>query len=361
MITLDFSLDQQVVLDAILEWRAQNPRGDNQHFTLGGYAGTGKSTLVSYLGETWDNVAIAALCGKAAHVLRLKGAVDAQTIHSLIYVPYRRADGKMSFRRRQTLNGTQTLIIDEASMVDHLLFADLLSFGLPVLFVGDHGQLEPIGTNPSLMANPKLRLEKIHRQAVDNPILRLAAAFREGRPVPHWNDRQGRLRVVGKGEFSRLISPEVQMICGFNKTRHQINAQIRQMKGLSRQELVSPGEKLICLRNNPTWNIFNGQQVTVLDVVHESGDMIDLEVETDDGRCFMLPCLRRQFGQNPIEDFRSKEVALMDYGYCLTAHKAQGSEWDQVLAVEEIDTRWDTRRWRYTVATRAKERLVYCM
>jgi exodeoxyribonuclease V len=360
VITVDFSLDQQAVLDAVLEWRAQNPCGDNQYLTLGGYAGTGKSTLVSYLGEMWDNVAIATLCGKAAHVLRLKGA-DAQTIHSLLYVPFKGANGRPNFRKRQTLNGTRTLIIDEASMIDHLLFADILSFRLPTLFVGDHGQLEPIGTNPRLMANPKLRLEKIHRQAMDNPILRLAAAFREGKPVRHWQDPQDRLRIVSRSEFDRLISPEVQMICGFNETRHKINASIRQMMGLDRQGTVAPGEKLICLRNNRVWNIFNGQQVTVLDIAYEGRNTIDLEVETDDGRCFMLPCLRRQFGHNPIEGFRSKEVAQMDYGYCLTAHKAQGSEWDNVLALEQISRTCDARRWRYTVATRAKERLVYCM
>lgn len=75
----------------------------------------------------------------------------------------------------------------------------------------------------------------------------------------------------------------------------------------------------------------------------------------------MLPCLREQFGQQPIKEFRSQKVALMDYGYCLTAHKAQGSEWNEVLVLEEIGRTWDPRRWRYTVATRAKERLVYCM
>jgi ATP-dependent exoDNAse (exonuclease V) alpha subunit len=50
----------------------------------------------------------------------------------------------------------------------------------------------------------------------------------------------------------------------------------------------------------------------------------------------------------------------MDYGYCLTAHKAQGSEWPDVLALEELAPTWDARRWRYTVATRARKRLVYC-
>jgi exodeoxyribonuclease-5 len=124
--------------------------------------------------------------------------------------------------------------------------------------------------------------------------------------------------------------------------------------------LVRPGDKLIGLRNNRRWGVFNGQQVTVLGVVQERRDRLDLDVATDDGRCLTLPALREQFGRDPIKDFRSKEVVLMDYGFCLTAHKAQGSEWDEVLVLEEISDRWDARRWRYTVATRAKSRLIYC-
>jgi exodeoxyribonuclease-5 len=125
------------------------------------------------------------------------------------------------------------------------------------------------------------------------------------------------------------------MICGFNKTRRRINQQVRRMLGIEGQ-LVAPGEKLIRLRNNKSWNIFNGQQVKVLNIAREGRRTIDLEVETDDGRCFMLPCLREQFGREPIKEFREKGVALMDYGYCLTAHKAQGSEWNEVLVLEEI-------------------------
>ena len=117
---------------------------------------------------------------------------------------------------------------------------------------------------------------------------------------------------------------------------------------------------MICLRNCKSWNIFNGQQVKVLEIARENRATIDLEVETDDGRTFLLPCLREQLGRDLIADFRSKEVALMDYGYCLTAHKAQGSEWSEVFVMEKISSKWDARRLRYTVATRAKERLTYC-
>jgi exodeoxyribonuclease-5 len=253
----------------------------------------------------------------------------------------------------------RTIIADEASMIDHVLFWDLLYYGIPVLFVGDHGQLEPIGTNPGIMAAPTLRLEQIHRQALGNPILRLATAFREGRRTPPWEDPKGRLSVLKKYAFDGLISPDVQAICGFNRTRHGVNRRVRQMMGVG-HTLVAPGEKLICLKNNRDWNIFNGQQVIVLDVIDRRRISIDLEVQTDDGRILTLTCLCEQFGRDPIKGFWEQDIALMDYGYCLTAHKAQGSEWDNVLVVEEIIDKWDARRWRYTAATRAKERLVYC-
>jgi exodeoxyribonuclease-5 len=359
MITLlEFSADQEAALAAVRAWRDSDPGGDRQSFTLGGYAGTGKTTLIAHLAQTWEGVAVAALCGKAAHVLRAKG-VAATTIHGLIYVRAPAPGGATRFRRRRSLGGVRTLIIDEASMIDHVLFHDLLSFGLPVLFVGDHGQLEPIGTSAGLMADPHVRLETIHRQARGNPILRLATAFREGRPTPYWDDPRGRLRVLGRGEFDRLVCPGVQIICGFNKTRHRVNARVRGMLGLGR-ELVAPGEKPICLKNNRTWNLFNGQQVTVLDIAQDRPDTIHLDVETDDGRSLTLPALRQQLGHDLVKDFRSQDVALMDYGYCLTAHKAQGAEWDEVLVLEEICSSWDPRRWRYTAATRARQRLVYC-
>lgn len=355
--TLIFSPDQQAALDVILEWRANNPRGDNQYLTFGGYAGTGKTTLISYLCGEWQGTATAAVCGKAAQVLRSKG-VDASTVHSLIYMPIR-TNGHVRFVRKNWLPGVRTIIVDEASMIDHLLFQDLLAFKLPILFVGDHGQLEPIGTNPGLMENPHVRLETIHRQASKNPIIRLATAFREGRPVPHWQDSQLRLSVLPRREFDSLVSAEQQIICGFNATRHRVNRRVRQLLSYA-DTLVAPGENLICLRNNRDWEIFNGQQMRVVEVGHEYRSTIELDVETDDGRTLTIPCLKEQLGRNLISDFWAKDVALLDYGYCLTTHKAQGSEWSDVLILEEIAGKWDPRRWRYTAATRARERLAYC-
>jgi exodeoxyribonuclease-5 len=354
---LDLSTDQEAARDAVRDWRDGWPRGGRPYLTLGGLAGTGKTTLIVYLAGEWEGAAVAAVSGKAAHVLRSKG-VRATTVHALMYWPVKGAGGAIGFRRRPRLDGVEVLIIDEASMIDQALMKDLLSFRLPVLFVGDHGQLEPVGTNAGLMRSPDVRLETIHRQALDNPIIRFATAVREGRPTPPWDDPGGRLTVAGKRDFWRLIRPDLQIICGFHRTRHEVNRRVRRMMG--GEGLVRPGDRLICLRNNPRWGVFNGQQVTVQGIVQDRLDRIDLDVETDDGRWLTLPALREQFGRDPITDIWSKDVVLLDYGYCLTAHKAQGSEWDAVLALEEIGRSWDARRWRYTVATRAARRLVYC-
>jgi exodeoxyribonuclease-5 len=208
------------------------------------------------------------------------------------------------------------------------------------------------------MKAPDVRLEKIHRQALQNPILRLATAFREGRRVPYWSDKAGRLAIVPKREFRSRLVPDCQIICGLNQTRHQVNQQVRAMAGYGRF-LVHGGERLICLRNNTTWGLFNGQQVRVVDVHAEGKKRISLDIETDYGRVLTVDCLKEQFGRDLVSDFRSQDLLLFDYGYCVTAHKAQGSEWNSVVALEQIAKHWDPKRWRYTVATRAKERLTY--
>lgn len=354
----DLTIEQSTVLHKIREWRAGHPWGDSLTMTVGGYAGTGKTTLIAHLIGGWEDVAVVALCGKAAHVLRQKG-VEAQTVHSLIYLPFENAEGKICYRKRDYLKDVSTIIVDEASMIDHLLHQDLLSFGIPILWVGDHGQLEPVGGQTNLMANPTLRLEHIHRQAADNPILRLAHAFREGRATPFWEDPKGRLTLTDSSYFDKFVCPERQIICGYNKTRHRVNKKVREQ--LNRTDLVEPGEKLICLRNSKRHGVFNGQQFTVVGILGETRRIIEVEVETDDYQSMTLPLLKKQFGVEVLKDYKPKDVVLADYGYCITAHKSQGSEYSSVLAIEELAPAWNPKRWRYTVATRAKEQLIYCV
>jgi exodeoxyribonuclease-5 len=331
--------------------------------------------VIAHLTDTEETgIAVATLAGKAASVLRRKGVCQAQTLHSLLYEVKEDRYGNLQFFLRSRLmapdrqgvgHDATMVIVDEASMVDKQLHYDLHKFNLPVLYVGDHGQLEPIGDNPFLMLHPRVRLETIHRQVADNPILRLATAFREGRDTQVWDafnkgwrDPSDRLQLGFATDYQRFLKPDVQVICGFNSTRHDINAHIRISKGI-RQHLPEPGDLLICLRNNPGFGVFNGQQAKCLEIVRQDGLVTEMKIEVEDGTVKTLPTLNRQYGTNQISQFYNRDICLYDYGYCVTAHKSQGSEWDEVMVIEELANSWDPRRWRYTVATRARHKLTY--
>ena len=194
---------------------------------------------------------------------------------------------------------------------------------------------------------------------MNNPILRLATAFREGREVPYWDDPKGRLFIRPAAQLDRFVKPGVQFICGYNRTRFDINAQYRKREGYE-CTIPCPGERVICLKNNRKFGIFNGQQFMVHSVHSDEGDeLVDMHVQTDDRQMIHVMARSEQFGRELLKD--RTDDALFDFGYCITGHKGQGSEWGKVVALEEISPKWNAARWRYTVVTRAKEKLAYCM
>src|SRR5262249_7282542 len=154
-----------------------------QIFRLFGYAGTGKTTLAKYLAEHVDGrVLFAAFTGKAAHVMRSKGCNNAGTLHSLIYTCHETEEGpQFELADRSPLAEAKLLIIDECSMVDVKLGADVLSFGTKVLTLGDPAQLPPPrGAGFFTNAPPDIVLTDVQRQARDNPIVHMATIVRQG-------------------------------------------------------------------------------------------------------------------------------------------------------------------------------------
>ena len=140
---MSWSPQQDAALKAVAEWLR---RGDRPVFRLFGYAGTGKTTLAKHIAEDVDGeVAFGAYTGKAALVLRSKGCPDASTIHSMIYRSRESDEGGPQFvlNRQSPAAKADLIIIDECSMVDEELGRDLLSFGQPVLVLGDPAQLPP--------------------------------------------------------------------------------------------------------------------------------------------------------------------------------------------------------------------------
>jgi exodeoxyribonuclease V len=322
--------------------------------TLGGYAGTGKTTVVSALAAGLPRFAPCAFTGKAAHVMRGKG-MPASTIHGLIYHAVPRPGGGVVFRRRQRYElGCSGFLVDEASMVGQDLYADLLSFGLPVIFVGDHGQLPPVGSDVNVMENPQHRLETIHRNAGE--IAHFAEHLRNGHQPRSFHAGK-RVRVVAPTEVTDelLLSPQ-QLICAYNRTRVGVNQRVRELLG--RRRVLEKGDRIICLRNARQAGLFNGQQGVVRRVRVKSGL---LDFTADDGAAYTdVPFDPSTFGQErPAINYAPDAPHPFDYAYCVTAHKAQGSEWDKVLVFEQHCPHWEHARWAYTAASRAKLSLAW--
>ncbi len=347
--------------------------GDGLTLTIGGLAGTGKTTIVKSILESLRGkkfIGVAAFTGKAVSVLRSKGVPRAQTLHSLMYTAEEDEDGVIRFVKRAVLD-VDGVIVDEASMINMSLYNDLLSYGKPVVFVGDHGQLEPIGDNPRVMDNPDIKLEEIHRQAEDSLILRFAHVVRQGKRVDWATVPDGDLQSASLAQAVSTCHKYDAIICGFNRTRNAMNRNVRRNLGFSGEP--KPGEQLICLKNNRRRGVFNGMMFKVDDVrgertINAGGKLLRcLEVDaiTDDGTKMRSVPVYMVKEEDNISDLQRSisgrfEPIVADFGYALTCHKAQGSEHEKVLVLEEIwRGKWDERRWRYTAATRASKKLTW--
>lgn len=346
---LKFDASQQ---EAICHMLDTLESGSRKQFTLAGLAGSGKTSLIQeVLQQSSVTVGVGSLTGKACDVLRRKGISGAQTLHSLLYEfdPETR-----TFHPRADLP-YHGVIVDEASMVNKELHADLTRHDVSIVWVGDHGQLEPIGESPNLMAKPDFTLERIYRQAEGSAILDVAHAFRQGL-VPDWKAGKEVARLTNTEAMERILDFDV-VLCGRNVTRANVNAFIRRKKGYALA--VEEGETMVCLRNNRTHGVFNGMLLKVSKVHRGFGDASFIltlnEVGTD--RTISQVRCRMMNGEEVPFGFDRDTIAL-DYGGCLTVSKAQGSEWDRVLVFEERGG-WDMRRWRYTAATRAAKFLAW--
>lgn len=411
---MELTNDQKVTLDQVMvklrgSQYSSEFKPNFDFITIGGYAGTGKTFLISILRkEIYDNwktknVAFVSFTGKAVHVMKIKlndsGSFFQEdfcgTIHSFIYRPEMKYDKKTKKmiiakwikKERDELRDLYDLIfVDEASMVSEMLWKDLLFYDIPMIAVGDHGQIPPVGDNFNLMSNPQFTLNEIKRQENGNPIIQLSQDIRMGKEIPYgfydeknknifklpWNSEE-RKKVFEKINFR---DDNLIMLCGMNKTRVMFNQMIRDKLKYKYPEPY-PGERVVCLKNNHFIKISNGQLGTVSFLLHEAKDIYNMVIQMDGfsepyGGIVHNCCFgKEQYGDSMLElqDKKYKKIIkesdydcidLFDFGYCISTHKSQGSEWDKVILIQERSYYWDDdfyKRWLYTACTRAKEKL----
>lgn len=321
-------------------------------FRMGGLAGTGKSTVIKHLAELLPGFAVCAYTGKAASVLRKKGVERAQTIHSLIYKAYTDDDNRVRFSLSPSMEH-EGIIVDEASMVNEGIYRDLRWFGKPLIFVGDHGQLEPVGDKFNLMGEPDYKLETIHRNAGE--IAHFADHIRRGYRPSGWQHRGGgeKVKFLSRNQYREFVPRVDQVVCAFNKTRVEMNRIYRESLNLH-SELPCVGDRVMCLKNDRETGLFNGMQ-GVVDEVYEN----DYFTFRSDDHMSIVKYDRNTFNVAKYE-FEQDGPLPFDYAYAITAHRAQGSEYDRVLVLEQRCDLWEHRRWAYTAASRARELLYWC-
>jgi len=353
------SPDQKTAVSAILKWYKAKK---NKFITLGGYAGTGKTTLIGHLRSELAKidkklkVGFASYTGKAARVLRStlrdQDVIHAKdtvgTIHSLIYSPVvNEKEEIVGWKQKEKLDRS-LIIIDEASMVDSKIWSDLLSYKIPIIAVGDHGQLPPIQGNFNLMQSPAMRLQQIHRQAEKNPIIGLSIQARENGVIRfgRYSDTVAKFNLAEREsheimeELMRAADDDTLILCGYNSTRQRINNHIRTLHDFS-SPAPQVDDRVICLRNNHKKHIFNGMLGTISSIYQHEDDWYEVEIAMDDmEKPYRGIISVKQFGADKALNYTTDRRLIMqgdlfDFGYALTVHKAQGSQAKRVVLFEE--------------------------
>jgi len=393
---MKWSPQQDAALIAFRDWFAA---GEEQVFCLFGYAGTGKTTLAIELTQSVEGrVIFGAFTGKAASVMRKKGCSGAQTLHSLLYnakaaskkrileLEEERANllaaeeidtkalqtcEKALLQAKRNANkpdwelnpysdarDAKLIVVDEVSMVDARLGEDLKSFGKPILVLGDPAQLPPVnGLGYFNTPSPHVMLTEVHRHALDNPVLAMATLVREGKKLAQGT--YGESAVIKKAALQGGETLDYdQVLVGRNKTRQAANQAMRRRMGYEGTYPLA-GERVVCLRNNKEKGLLNGTLWTVEEC---SGDINSLELKVrpeEGGEAVETLAYSEPFRYEDAPRWGSGGLDEFTYGYALTAHKAQGSEWPRVYIVDESEiARGDAARWLYTAITRASEKLL---
>lgn len=367
---MSWSPQQERAITDVKAW-LRDPNG-KQVFRLFGYAGTGKTTLAKELASTVKGVVLyATFTGKASLVLRKKGCEGASTIHSLIYkveVNERTGEATFTINRESDLVNAALLIVDEVSMVGEELARDLLSFKRRILVLGDPAQLPPVKDEGFFInAAPDVMLTEVHRQAQDNPIIRMSMEIREGGRLQRGTYGDSRViecSDVSQDDLREIVLGADQLLCGLNRTRTAYNRRIRTLKGLiGHVESWHPtvGDKLICLKNKRNKQLFNGAMFEA-DKVGDKFRCFGIEVRSlDEERDPLTVEVAEEFfnGTEHTIDWRERrKYDEFTFGWAITCHKSQGSQWDNVMVFDESGAFRDARsNWLYTAVTRAAEKV----
>lgn len=367
-----------------------------KYTVISGWAGTGKSTLVRFIVDALqineDYVCYCAFTGKAAEVLRKKGNKNVCTLHKLLYEHIPKPNGGF-FRKKRSELPYNLIIVDEISMAPKSLIDLLFTHKVHVICLGDPGQLPPIDKNEDnhLLDNPHVFLDEIMRQAAESEIIQITMKIRNNEPIDYFNGKD--VKIIPYSQLTTgVLEWGDQILTATNKKREAINNQMRMLHG--RSGTLESGEKLLIKRNY--WSVFNEDEDVLVNgtlgiVKNPFNSFIQIpknvKTKTRTIQTIMaefIPEFGKSFGVvNFDKNFILHEQPSLDwkttyqlgkiqhkigdiipkyatYGYALTTHAAQGSQWENVVVLEEKFpfNKEEHKRWLYTACTRPSNKLV---
>lgn len=369
---IPFNDDQVKAINMAVDWYTgwRNRKHRRQIFRLAGYAGTGKTTIAMVIAELCgviDHCVFIAPTGKATSRLRQKGCPNTKTFHNFVFnVRGENEDGEPIFVAKGALDDKPRLVVmDESSMVGEYDCDKLTGHNIPVLALYDGGQIEPVKARPFFTdENADVILEQIERNAGN--IVRASMFVRQGKRLPprEYDDVSVRDGLIGDEELATFLGEDAVILCSYNNTRKRYNARARKILGF-KGDLPQVGEKVVCMANQHGYGIMNGEQGIVIryeDIPEGSEDkdepegmkLVVLKSLTDGKERYAKfnPACFTEKDEDTLKD-HMKSIGGFDFGYALTVHKSQGSEWLRVLVIEEVLRGVSYAKLMYTAITRA--------
>jgi AAA domain/UvrD-like helicase C-terminal domain len=417
MSDVDYNDQQCGCIDNAVGWFKHSR---DQFLKIEGPAGAGKTTIIKGIIEALQlstgQVCYATLTNKAALVINRMHGLPCTTAHKLMYRPVLASDQDIKTLKEQIkthrkqglsigdleerLNALRTpdwqihpasplfdaelLVLDEFGMIDSKTATDLKDFGKKTILLGDSAQLSPVGERKSgfddLPVN--VRLTQIHRQALDSPIIAAATLVREGKRIPKGQFGHNVITFPLKAWTGEQLLHFDQIICGSHSTRRMLNNKMRVAAGFNSVLPVGPEEKILVTRTMHRANLYNGQFISLSNVEETKNDRIfTAEVTDEDGNHFEAPlrCYNGEYynhfdvlrhgskaAKPRIERREAEDQDMLrkgwlletSPGYCITAYKAQGSQWNNVAVVDDWTWHPDHKKFLYTTITRAAAQLV---
>ena len=378
-----------------LQVAVQRFKNKEKYTCISGYAGSGKSTLVKFIVQSLPgidpetDVVYATFTGKAAQVLLKKGNKNVSTLHKLLYESLPRPDGSW-YRKPVERIPYKIVVVDEVSMVPQSMIEQLFKYSIYLLALGDPFQLPPIQKDDvnTLLNKPHVFLDEIMRQAQESEIIRVSMDIREGKLIDTFNGSEVKIFNPADFEESMLLWAD-QVLVATNQTRINLNNTMRRLLG--REGGPQDGDKVICLKNewdiladnedplvNGTIGFLKNSYSTYVNFPRFLGghhfDVLQSDFVSDGGALFRDINMDKKMimtGEKCCDwktaytigrnlNHKNKLPKEFTYGYAVTCHKAQGSQWEKVLIVEEkfpFD-KIEHARWLYTALTRAEEKAV---